>query len=337
MKKQIRSDYCYGFSLTHPLKYFRFVGEREKDATNATTALAGRSVIFSSDEEYRTASDGGRRESGDWSEMPVSPPLTRNGEWSVGLKTPNWPNSRKPEWSELPPSPPLTRTALSRVKARSRSSSRSRVYKRSRSSPPNSRRSTLDSVKSEDLMMACCDIADNAEQSNGYLASTSNENPRISDLLESQLIILRDQVDKSQSQPNSLLVIVERQESEIKSLKSQVNTTRTELADAESEVARLSQHKAEASVGEKQLNELLSSIQKTEQQRNQYIDDLEKMKKLYSRDKELFETKLLETEAILRETTESCQMLTNQLSSSHATVEHLQAEVTALSDRLSQG
>jgi hypothetical protein len=33
---------------------------------------------------------------------------------------------------------------------------RSRVCKRSRSSPPSSRRSTLDSVRTDDLLLACC-------------------------------------------------------------------------------------------------------------------------------------------------------------------------------------
>jgi hypothetical protein len=36
------------------------------------------------------------------------------------------------------------------------SNCRSRVYKRSRSSPPSSRRSTLDSVRADDLLLACC-------------------------------------------------------------------------------------------------------------------------------------------------------------------------------------
>lgn len=36
-----------------------------------------RSILLSSDEEYRTASEGGRRGSEDWSELPPSPPLTR--------------------------------------------------------------------------------------------------------------------------------------------------------------------------------------------------------------------------------------------------------------------
>lgn len=36
------------------------------------------------------------------------------------------------------------------------SNSRSRVCKRSRSSPPSSRRSTMDSVRADDLLLACC-------------------------------------------------------------------------------------------------------------------------------------------------------------------------------------
>ncbi|KAF7271366.1 hypothetical protein GWI33_015722 [Rhynchophorus ferrugineus] len=40
------------------------------------TPATPKSVLFSSDEEYKTASEGGRRESGDWSEVPSSPFLT---------------------------------------------------------------------------------------------------------------------------------------------------------------------------------------------------------------------------------------------------------------------
>jgi hypothetical protein len=57
-----------------------------------STPLTPRSVLFSSDEEYRTASEGGRRESEDWGE-PLAP---------------------------LPPSPPLNRTPISRVKEKAR-------------------------------------------------------------------------------------------------------------------------------------------------------------------------------------------------------------------------
>ncbi|XP_076183646.1 myosin phosphatase Rho interacting protein outspread isoform X2 [Ptiloglossa arizonensis] len=318
------------------------ITDRERDSVVPSTSVTPRSVLFSSDEEYRTASEGGRRESGDWSEVPVSPPLVRNGDWSGALKGSSWSDSANHEWSELPPSPPLTRTALSRVKARSRSSSRSRVYKRSRSSPPSSRRSTLDSVRSEDLMMACCELGEDEEQSNGHLQSnsclsSSNDSPLIVELLENQVSLLRDQLDQNQSHPSTLLVIIERQESEIESLKSQLNAARADVANAEKELSRLKQQKAEASIREKQVEELLSTIQRTEQQRDKDLEDLEKMKKMYTRDKEMLECKLLETEAILRETSERCEMLTKELASSHRTVEHLQAEIASLSDRLSRG
>ncbi|XP_076627210.1 myosin phosphatase Rho interacting protein outspread isoform X2 [Colletes latitarsis] len=318
------------------------ITDRERDSVVPSTSVTPRSVLFSSDEEYRTASEGGRRESGDWSEVPVSPPLVRNGDWSSALKGSSWSDSATHEWSELPPSPPLTRTALSRVKARSRSSSRSRVYKRSRSSPPSSRRSTLDSVRSEDLMMACCELGEDEEQSNGHLQSNSclssaNDSPLIVELLENQVSLLRDQLDQNQSHPSTLLVIIERQESEIESLKSQLNAARADVANAEKELSRLRQQKAEASIREKQVEELLGTIQRTEQQRDKDLDDLEKMKKMYARDKEMLECKLLETEAILRETSERCEMLTKELASSHRTVEHLQTEIASLSDRLSQG
>ncbi|XP_016911246.2 protein outspread isoform X7 [Apis cerana] len=316
--------------------------DRERDSSVVpSTSVTPRSVLFSSDEEYRTASEGGRRESGDWSEVPVSPPLVRNGDWPGGLKGSSWSDSANHEWSELPPSPPLTRTALSRVKARSRSSSRSRVYKRSCSSPLSSRRSTLDSVRSEDLMMACCELGEDEEQHNGHMQnsclSSANESPLIVELLENQVSLLRDQLDQNQSHPSTLLVIIERQENEIESLKSQLNTARADFASAEKELSRLRQQKAEASIREKQVDELLSTIQRTEQQRNKDLEDLEKMKKMYNRDKEMLECKLLETEAILRETSERCEMLTKELASSHRTVEHLQSEITSLSNRLSQG
>ncbi|OAD60839.1 Protein outspread [Eufriesea mexicana] len=209
------------------------ITDRERDSVVPSTSVTPRSVLFSSDEEYRTASEGGRRESGDWSEVPVSPPLVRNGDWPSGLKGSSW----------------------------------SRVYKRSCSSPLSSRRSTLDSV----------------------------------------------------------------------SLKSQLNTAKADVASAEKELSRLRQQKAEASIREKQVDELLNTIQRTEQQRNKDLEDLEKMKKMYNRDKEMLECKLLETEAILRETSERCEMLTKELASSHRTVEHLQSEIASLSNRLSQG
>ncbi|XP_066599345.1 protein outspread isoform X3 [Prorops nasuta] len=352
--KDSQSSHCQDVHRqdSNPQSPTTSITDRDRESVVPSTSITPRSVLFSSDEEYRTASEGGRRESGDWSEIPVSPPpgppesssLMRNGgDWTPSntSKGSNWSDSTNHEWAELPPSPPLTRTALSRVKARSRSSSRSRVYKRSRSSPPSSRRSTLDSVRSEDLMMACCDLEEDEEQSNSsshlQSISSNNESPLIVELLENQVSLLRDQLDQNQSHPSTLLVIVERQENEIENLKSQLNAARTDVANAENELSRLRQEKAEASIREKQVEELLNTIQRTEQQRSKDLDDLEKMKKLYNRDKEMLECKLMETEAILRETAERCEMLSNELSDSHGNVEHLQLEVASLSDRLSQG
>lgn len=191
--------------------------------------------------------------------------------------------------------------------------------------------------------MACCELGEDEEQRNGHMQSNSclssaNESPLIVELLENQVSMLRDQLaDQNQSHPSTLLVIIERQENEIESLKSQLNTARADVASVEKELSRLRQQKAEASIREKQVDELLNTIQRTEQQRNKDLDDLEKMKKMYNRDKEVLECKLLETEAILRETSERCEMLTKELASSHRTVEHLQSEIASLSNRLSQG
>lgn len=184
--------------------------------------------------------------------------------------------------------------------------------------------------------MACCELGEDEEQPNGHMQS--NESPLIVELLENQVSLLRDQLDQNnQSHPSTLLVIIERQENEIEGLKSQLNAARADVANVEKELSRLRQQKVEASIREKQVDELLNTIQRTEQQRDKDLEDLEKMKKMYTRDKEMLECKLLETEAILRETSERCEMLTKELASSHRTVEHLQAEIASLSDRLSQG
>lgn len=184
--------------------------------------------------------------------------------------------------------------------------------------------------------MACCELGEDEEQSASHLQS-NGDNPLIVELLESQVSMLRDQLDQNQAHPSTLLVIIERQESEIEELKSQLGNARGEIVNAEKELARLRQQKVEASIREKQVDELLDTIERTEQQRNRDLEDLEKSKKAYDRDKEILECKLLDTEAILRETAERCEMLTNELSASHMTVEHLQNEISTLSDRLSQG
>ena len=79
------------------------------------TSGSSRPILFSSDEEYKTASEGGRRESIDWG-------------------------------SPLSPSNPIQITIQSHAKeSKIRSNLRNNLHKRSLSSPPTSRRSTIDS------------------------------------------------------------------------------------------------------------------------------------------------------------------------------------------------
>lgn len=82
--------------------------------TPCTSAVSGRSIHFSSDEEYKTASEGGRRESIDWG-------------------------------SPLSPSNPIQITLSHAKESKIRSNLRNNLHKRSLSSPPTSRRSTIDS------------------------------------------------------------------------------------------------------------------------------------------------------------------------------------------------
>lgn len=124
-----------------------------------------RSLFFSSDEEYRTASEGGRRDSEDWSEHPSSPPLPRNilaqakeknknrGKFFRNQSRQNTVDSVSTDeldagkdfedWTELPATPPLPKNVLARVKEKSRA--------RPKLPRSQSRQSTVDSVSTDDL------------------------------------------------------------------------------------------------------------------------------------------------------------------------------------------
>lgn len=83
--------------------------------SSPVTPMSNRPIMFSSDEEYKTASEGGRRESIDWG-------------------------------SPLSPSNPIQITLSHAKENKIRSNLRNNLQKRSLSSPPTSRRSTIDSV-----------------------------------------------------------------------------------------------------------------------------------------------------------------------------------------------
>ncbi|PNF35189.1 hypothetical protein B7P43_G07654 [Cryptotermes secundus] len=189
-----------------------------------STPLTPRSLLFSSDEEYRTASEGGRRESEDWGE-PLTP---------------------------LPPSPPLNRTPISRVKEKARS----RVYKRSRSSPPSSRRSTLDSLRADDLLLACC----------GELPESDAEES-----------IGLDSVKSS-------LYDTDNQSSEMEDLKRQLNVALCEVSNAEKELLRLRQRKSDVAALEQRLQDLLKALERAEdelRQKTKEAAEAEALKKSY--------------------------------------------------------
>lgn len=133
------------------------------------TPTTPRSLFLSSDEEYRTASEGGRRDSEDWSEIPSSPPLTRNllsqskekarirpklprnqsRQSTVdSVSTDELDTCREPEdeeeWSELPRPSTLTKNVLARKHA-------DKTRMRPKLIRCQSRQSTLDSISTDEL------------------------------------------------------------------------------------------------------------------------------------------------------------------------------------------
>ncbi|XP_058986095.1 uncharacterized protein LOC101894352 isoform X2 [Musca domestica] len=156
---------------------------------------------FSSDEEYRTASEGGRRDSiGDWG-------------------------------SPLSPSPPST---LNMMRAKDRMRSRTttpcpRMHKRSRSSPPSSRRSTVDSVGSDDLPV----IHTVHEEIN--LNVDKELQFRLS-VVEKERDLLRDEAKEREARMSELLNTLERTEQELNQRIQEMEEVRecltTQLEDA---------------------------------------------------------------------------------------------------------
>ncbi|XP_063226112.1 protein outspread isoform X2 [Bacillus rossius redtenbacheri] len=289
--------------------------EREPSIVPSTPVTTPRSILFSSDEEYRTASEGGRRESEDWGES-LAP---------------------------LPPSPPLNRTPISRVKEKARS----RVYKRSRSSPPSSRRSTLDSVRTEDLILGCC----------GELPESDAEGSVGMDSVQS-----------------SLYTAVGSQSSEVDDLKTQLSMALCEVSNAEEELLRLRHHKTEIIALEKQVKDLLTTLDRTEEQLKQRTKEAseaellrkrfnelareheelladwrkkamdkdwralyQQLEERYREDSEKWKDELKDQECACEEAKDRCRVLSLELASSQEAIEHLRGEVIGLGERLARG
>lgn len=142
---------------------------------------------FSSDEEYRTASEGGRRDSLDWG-------------------------------SPLSPSPPVLRSCL-------RNRSLASLHKRSRSSPPSSRRSTVDSVASDELPL---------------LVVPEEMQPTESRELKQQCETLRAEASLREARMSELLATLQRTEQQLTArLQEQQQQLNSELTQAKQSASDL--------------------------------------------------------------------------------------------------
>ncbi|XP_026747714.1 protein outspread isoform X2 [Trichoplusia ni] len=237
------------------------------------TPVTGKSAPFSSDEEYRTASEGGRRDSADWGDLGSQPP----------------------------PSPLLTRTPVSKVKEKVRG--RSSHHTPPRADTPKGERDEIDSTKEKDR------TADEVDE---------NEKP-------------------VEARKRSYISTIDKQSIEIDDLRKQLKFALNDVSAAEAEISRLQKLKTEAALQEKQMEELVTKLQKKEEElslRTKEAENLDAIKDLYNQDKNLWESKLTETQNFLKESTEHCELLTRQLTSAQETIVQLQREVNELNEKL---
>lgn len=156
---------------------------------------------FSSDEEYRTASEGGRRDSLDWG-------------------------------SPLSPSPPVLRSCL-------RNRSLASLHKRSRSSPPSSRRSTVDSVASDELPVLAEEMRSTTSLTTTTATSTSAK-AAVDRELKQQCETLRSEAKLREARMSELLTTLQRTEQELTArLAEQQQQLNGELASAKQSAAEL--------------------------------------------------------------------------------------------------
>ncbi|CAK1545076.1 unnamed protein product [Leptosia nina] len=235
-----------------------------------------KSAPFSSDEEYRTASEGGRRDSADWGD--VAPPA-----------------------SQPPTSPVPNRTPISKVK---------------------------DKVRARGCHPASVKVDIKCDRDE---IDASKENERPTDN------IIEENEKPNEPRKRSYISTIDKQSIEIEDLRKQLKLALNNVNTAESELARLRKLKSESALREKKMEELVIALQKKEEElslRTKEAENLDAIKQLYSQDKNMWETKLTETQNVLKESTEHCELLTKQLSAAQDTVKQLQKELSELNDKL---
>ncbi|XP_045490852.1 protein outspread isoform X1 [Colias croceus] len=252
------------------------VDQASESSTSPITPVtpnALKSAPFSSDEEYRTASEGGRRDSADWGDVAPQPP----------------------------PSPILSRTPISKVKEK--------VRARGCHTAP---------LKS-----------DNKCERDEIDAAKENERPTDN--------IVEDNEKPNEPRKRSYISTIDKQSIEIDDLRKQLKLALSDVNAAESELARLRKLKSEAALREKKMEDLVITLQKKEEElsaRTKEAENLDAIKQLYNQDKNMWETKLTETQNFLKESTEHCELLTRQLTSAQENVKQLQRELNDLNDKL---
>nr|XP_021180931.2 protein outspread isoform X2 [Helicoverpa armigera] len=128
------------------------------------TPITARSAPFSSDEEYRTASEGGRRDSADWGDMGPQPP----------------------------PSPLLTRTPISKVKEKVRI--RSSHQAPPRADTPKGERDEIDSTKDKERSIDEVDENEKPVEARkrSYISTIDKQSIEIDDLRKQLKLALSD-------------------------------------------------------------------------------------------------------------------------------------------------
>ena len=138
--------------------------ESSTSPVTPVTPITGRSAPFSSDEEYRTASEGGRRDSADWGDMGPQPP----------------------------PSPLLTRTPISKVKEKVRI--RSSHQAPPRADTPKGDRDEIDSTKEKERTVDEVDENEKPVEARkrSYISTIDKQSIEIDDLRKQLKLALND-------------------------------------------------------------------------------------------------------------------------------------------------
>ncbi|XP_067621685.1 protein outspread isoform X2 [Eurosta solidaginis] len=226
-------------------------GNASTKVVNATTTPSTpKSAHFSSDDEYRTASEGGRRDSVDWgSPLSPSPPITTS-------------ILRKRE--------PLYARSINSTTAAARS------HKRSHSSPPTSRRSTVDSVASDELPQS--PVMQPVQEE---LSIDKELQFRLS-VAEKERNMLRDEAKERETRMSELLTTLERTEQQLNARLQEMQAVRDTLT------AQLEETKRNAEDIVERLNEeLQESQQKIKDLEDRLARGIDENEALYKRVHEL--------------------------------------------------